>query len=103
MNNCNPYARHALQVGYFCNPITGRWNKESKRARIRAGFNPENINSQLTVNNLSSRTSQRCNAAARNARNPNYICNPVSKRWVKRSGRIGKTLTTATKRKKTIN
>ena len=90
---CNEKSQKANDNRYICNPISHRWVLRSGRA----GKKLEREQGNQQAPRPPPRPQQDNNAVFCNEKSPKandnrYICNPVSKRWVKRSGRAGKKL-----------
>lgn len=94
---CNPTNPKAYNINYECNPLTNRWVKKAGRV---AGRNKMAVKQKVVVVVKEKSTATgNCNPASEKARNPNYRCNPLTNRWVMKSGRVARRTKTAVKEK----
>lgn len=108
---CNPDNPKARNPNYECNPITNRWikkkrihkslarNKTATKEKVvvvvktkTATKEKAAVKTKTTTKekaNVKSKTGN-CNPMNSRARDPRFKCNPITKRWVLVSGRIGR-------------
>lgn len=80
---CNPTNPKANNINYECNPLTNRWVKKAGRV---AGRNKMAVKQKVVVVVKEKSTATgNCNPASVKARDPNYRCNPLTNRWVRRT------------------
>src|SRR5437016_1970529 len=107
IKECSKKAQHANNPDYVCNPLTGRWiKKDGDRYKelISKGFitaegkptekllkipfkAPVTLKKPVVAPPLSP-TKKECSKDSDKAKDPEYICNPLSGLWIKKGGRV---------------
>lgn len=90
------YMDRSQDPNYIYNPKSGRWVKRSGkigRALVAAGTTkPKPAAKPVVAKPAGKPSGKPCNNTKPQAQDPDYICNPKTGRWVKRSGKVGQSL-----------
>jgi hypothetical protein len=93
VGKCKSSAKNANDPAYICNPQTGLWVKKdgpTGRKIVNSGGQQVKSPKKQQIKGKSPVKGKQCNPNGKNAKSPDYICNPQTGLWVKKDGPTGR-------------